>query len=144
MKGLRSKRGLAALEMIFVLPILILMLAALFEIGRMFIHYTTLNKSLQSGVRAALVEVYGTERLSDVATDDYIQTIVVYGSSISGADTILPGLSKSDVSIDKSVDDYLSVSASYDYTPVFSSSMPISGEPFSVTMTASSTMRTAP
>ncbi|OBT06582.1 hypothetical protein A9264_08390 [Vibrio sp. UCD-FRSSP16_10] len=144
MINFKRNRGLAALEMVFVLPILLLLLVAIVEMGRMFMHYTTLNKALQSGVRSAVVETYGTERLSGIASVDYIQSIVVCGSSICDTNTVLPGLTKADISIDdSSISNYVTVTANYDYVPIFSS-LPIIGTSFDVTMTASTIMRTAP
>lgn len=144
MMSLGRSRGLAALEMLFVLPVLLLLLAAIFEIGRMFIHYTTLNKALQNGARSAVTQTYGTERLSSIASDDYIRSIVVYGSALSSAESILPGLKPSDITVDTETStNYVTVSASYNYSPIFTSA-PIIGSSFYVTMNASSVMRTSP
>ncbi|PMG94438.1 TadE/TadG family type IV pilus assembly protein [Vibrio breoganii] len=138
-------KGLAALEMMFVLPILLLLLVTVFEIGRMFVHYTSLNKALQNGVRSAVKETYGTERLSDIADTDYVKSMVVYGQdSLDGQMApILPGFSVTDVSVESGSTDYVTVTANYDYAPIFNT-MPITGNAFNVTMTASTIMRTSP
>ncbi|CAM3179182.1 TadE/TadG family type IV pilus assembly protein [Vibrio rarus] len=142
MISLRKSKGLAAIEMLIVLPVLLLLLGAIVEIGRMFIHYTTLNKALQNGARSAVSETYGTERLSAIASDDDIQHIVVYGNTMSATETTLPGLKTSDISIATTAD-YVTVSANYNYSPIFTT-IPIIGGAFNVTMKASSIMRTSP
>ncbi|MEZ9945639.1 TadE/TadG family type IV pilus assembly protein [Vibrio breoganii] len=142
---IRKFKGLAALEMLFVLPILLLLLVTIFELGRMFVQYTSLNKALQNGVRSAVNETYGTQRLSDIADLDYIKSVVVYGNDEFSAtgDAVLPGFSVSDVLVDSSVSGYVTVTANYDYVPIYNT-MPIIGTSFNVTMTASTIMRTSP
>ncbi|GEA61699.1 TadE/TadG family type IV pilus assembly protein [Vibrio comitans] len=138
----KKNKGLAAIEMLFVLPILLFLLGGIVELGRIFIHYTVLNKALQNSARSAVSETYGTERLSAIAADDYIQEFVVYGGQL-GTDrtTILPGLKEDDISIDTSDTNYVKISANYKYSPIFTS-IPIIGGDFEITMNASSLMRT--
>ncbi|MEZ9302864.1 TadE/TadG family type IV pilus assembly protein [Vibrio breoganii] len=143
-----KSKGLAAIEMMIVLPILLLLMGAIFEVGRIFIHYTMLNKALQNGARYAVLDVYGTDRSNLVADETEIKNIVVYGnkSDTVGDNTlssVLPGLTRSNISVDDSLSDYISISADYAYSPVFST-IPIIGTAFSLNMTASSLMRVNP
>lgn len=69
-----KEHGLAAIEMMVILPILLLLLCAIFEVGRIFMHYTMLNKALQNGARYAVIDVYGTDRASLIADSNEIKT----------------------------------------------------------------------
>jgi Flp pilus assembly protein TadG len=144
MKSLRINNGLAAIEMLFVLPILLLLLVGIFEIGRIFIHYTTLNKALQHGVRSAVIETYGTERLSSIANEEYIKNIIVYGTVTSVGVSILPDFDAEDITVDtSSTEGYVTISADYGYKPVFTS-VPFFGDKVELNIHASSLMRTSP
>ncbi|GAD81002.1 MULTISPECIES: TadE/TadG family type IV pilus assembly protein [Vibrio] len=143
-----KEHGLAAIEMMVILPILLLLLCAIFEVGRIFMHYTMLNKALQNGARYAVIDVYGTDRASLIADNSEIKNMVVFGnktgtSNNQNMESILPGLSASNISVDDSSANYVTVSANYAYAPIFTS-VPIIGGVFSLNMNASSIMRVSP
>ncbi|MEZ9329773.1 TadE/TadG family type IV pilus assembly protein [Vibrio breoganii] len=139
----RFQSGLAAVETLFILPVLIILFAGVLEIGRILIHYTTLNKSLQNAVRFSVIDTYGTERLSTIAEVDDIKEAVIYGGNGSSK-LILPGISVNDVSVDDLSDPkFVVVSAEYSYVPIFAA-IPFTGTSMDIKLNASSVMRISP
>ena len=47
----RGQRGIAAIEMVITLPVLLLLLVGMAELGRAFYQYNTLTKSIRAGIR---------------------------------------------------------------------------------------------
>ena len=87
----KSERGTQLVELAIVLPVFILMFAAVAEFGRFFYTYNTLAKSTRAGAR------YLTA--SNKATDDMAKSLVVYGTTDDGGSPILSGLSPGNVEI---------------------------------------------
>ncbi|MGF1842856.1 pilus assembly protein [Vibrio clamense] len=140
---LRHKQnGLAAAEFIIVFPVLLLLLVGVIEIGNIMLEQNSLNKGVQNGARYAVTEVYGTSSYDQIADEDEIKNIVLYGQSSTGSHRILDALAVSDISVSH-VNGYVTVSASYDYLPSFLV-LPISNTSLAVTLNASSVMRTGP
>ncbi|WP_215404270.1 TadE/TadG family type IV pilus assembly protein [Vibrio gigantis] len=139
--GIRSskQKGLAAIEMMIAMPVLLFFLVLVLELGNILIHYNVIAKSVQNGARYAVSEVYGTKGGS-VAPTAEIQNIVVYGKNTVGT-AILSNLSTSDVTVNApTVDSYVRVTVNYDYVPHFLS-IPFSSESFSMPISVSSVMR---
>jgi Flp pilus assembly protein TadG len=67
---LRSERGQAAVEFAFVLPILVVLLLAIVEVGIAFSHYVTLTDAARVGARKA-IEV----RVGGATPDDAVQAV---------------------------------------------------------------------
>ncbi len=137
-----KQKGLAAVEMILVLPVLLILLVGLVEISRIFIQYTTLNKAVQAGARYALVDIYGSQPQGSLAPDSQIKNVVVYGKKSSGTESqkVLSGMSTADVSVDSSDAEHVTVSAVYSYVPIFSK-IPFTNTSLSMNLTASASMR---
>ncbi|GAB7219394.1 TadE/TadG family type IV pilus assembly protein [Vibrio comitans] len=142
MKQKVRTKGLAIIEFVLIVPVMLLVLVSLFEIGRIFLYYTTLNKAVQNGARYAVVDVYGTSDPSATAPESDVQKIVVYGDLNGTPGTeVLSGFLTTDVSLDPtSILNHIVVTAAYDYQPVFIQ-MPFTSTSFDLTLTASATMR---
>lgn len=54
--GKNYQRGLAAVEFILVLPVLLMLSVLVIDVCRAFIQYTEVNKALQNGARYAVVD----------------------------------------------------------------------------------------
>ncbi|WP_085058122.1 MULTISPECIES: TadE/TadG family type IV pilus assembly protein [Vibrio] len=137
----RTQKGLAAVEMLVAVPVLMMVLMSITEFGNAFIQYATLNKMAQSGIRYATAGVTGTATYDQIADVDEIKNMVVYGHTGSGSTSLMSGISASDVSVNHS-SGYVTITINHTYTPLisgFSSSIN-----FSVPLNASATMRTAP
>lgn len=145
--GKNHQAGLAALEFIICLPVLLMLAVLLIDVSRAFIQYTEINKALQNGARYAVVDTYGTLDFSSIADPEKIQNMVVYGSPTATGNPILRYIDPGEVDVvEKITDDgikEIEVSASYTYEPIFSH-LPFSDTSLEFTIDASSKMRTSP
>lgn len=89
----RDDRGLQLVELAFVLPILIVLFAAVAEFGRYFKEYTTLAKG--SRVAARYLATATTCSDDDLAA----KRLVVYGNTAGTGNPIAPGLAVENVDI---------------------------------------------
>lgn len=123
-KGLRRtrvrQRGVAILEFVITLPLLMMLILATAEIGRALFQYNTLTKALRdsaryvSGARPGSTGVFNlTPEIRDAA-----QRLVVYGNATGAGSALLPDLAPSDVTIVASGAGYITVSAVYNFTPM--------------------------
>ncbi|MEF1254170.1 TadE/TadG family type IV pilus assembly protein [Vibrio sp. M260112] len=135
--------GLAAVEMLIVLPVLMMILMSITEFGNAFVQYTNLTKMAQSGIRYATAGVTGTSSYDQIADVDEIKNMVVYGKTVvgDGAVSLMSGIDTSDVTV-LHENGYVTVTINHTYVPViteFSSTLN-----FAVPLNASAMMRTAP
>ncbi len=116
----KNKKGMAAVEFLIVLPVILLIFSAIVEFGNVFIRYNILNKSIQNAVRYSVVDVYGSLDPNAIASDDDIKNVVVYGKKlvIDEDEPILSNFSVNDVTITNN-GGFVVVTASYKYTPIF-------------------------
>lgn len=137
------QQGLAAVEFIITIPVILLILIAITEVGNAFIRYNTLNKMVQNGIRYATTDITGTSSYDQIADVDKIKNIVVYGSTTigDGATAIVDGISTSDVSVIHA-SGYVTVTINHTYSPMmgaFSTDVNLA-----FPLNASAMMRTAP
>jgi Flp pilus assembly protein TadG len=115
-------RGVAIVEMVVVLPLLLLMLFVTAEIGRAFMQYNTLTKAVRDSARfvAENAMLGQTQTIYiDATLRTQAQNLVVYGS-VNGASLtpLLPGLNIANVQVAPATTDDISVTATYDYQPM--------------------------
>ncbi|HET9527691.1 MAG TPA: TadE/TadG family type IV pilus assembly protein [Pyrinomonadaceae bacterium] len=92
----RDERGVQLLELAVVLPILLLLFAAVAEFGRYFYEYSTAAKGARLGVR------YLASKSATSATTDWkskAKNIVVYGNAEGSGEPILKGMTVDNVDI---------------------------------------------
>jgi len=120
----RSQKGLAAVEMTIILPVMLMMFIATAEVGKFLYDYNTLTKAERNGARflAANAQV---GKAGDAAADTGVggyayraTNLIVYGDITSGGTPLLNGLSIDDVTITAPTDELIQVSVTYDYTPI--------------------------
>ena len=118
----RRVRGVAMVEMVIVLPLLLFMIFATAEFGRAFMQYNTLTKSVRDSTRfvAEYAMLGQTQTINiDPVLRARAQNLVVYGSVAAGTLTpLLPGLTPADVQIAASSADDITVTATYAYQPI--------------------------
>lgn len=123
----RYQRGLATVEMAIALPVLLLLLFALAEVGRLINQYDTLDKAVRDGARyAASVSSPGTTGFVSITStmQTHIQNLVVYGNIDGTGSALLPGLTPSDISVSATGGNlYVEVSATYTYEPILGASL---------------------
>jgi Flp pilus assembly protein TadG len=150
------QRGVAMAEFAIVLPLLLLLMMAILEMGRAYNEYDALTKAVRNGARyyAKKQNVYnpGTTALNPTGQAN-AKNVVVYGlptGSSNGAQPILNGLSTGNVSTAVTTvasGEYVTVTANYTFN--FSAGNPLgalmgifgSGLANTLTMNASVVMR---
>lgn len=89
----RDERGVQLVELAVMLPILLLLFAAIAEFGRFYYEYTTLAKGARAGVRfLATARTNGDDDLP-------AKNLVVYGNTNGTGSPIISGLTTSNVTI---------------------------------------------
>lgn len=123
------QRGIAAVEFAIALPLLLFLMLATAEVGRLLSQYDTLTKSVRDGSRyvaAKALQPTGLIVISSQLSTEASHLVVT--GNISGSGTaVLSGLSVSNVTVTDAGGGYVSVSASYAYTPMLGATLPTFG-----------------
>ena len=118
----RRPKGIAMVEYLVAAPMLIMLMYAASEIGRAFMQYNTLTKSIRDGVRfvadKALFGSTGTVQVS-ATVQNQARNLVAYGNIAGTGPAILPGLTAGNITVTGSNTGNVSISATYAYQPVF-------------------------
>lgn len=85
--GERRRRGMAMLEMVFVLPVLLILVFAIAELGLMFSRWLTLSNAVREGARVAVV--YRDGCVPATVIQEVRDTVVAYAGA--GGVGIAPG-----------------------------------------------------
>jgi len=88
-----DERGVQLVELAVMLPLFLLMFAAIAEFGRFYYEYTTLAKGARAGVR--FLATARTNGLDDLTA----KNLVVYGNTEGTGSPIISGLKTTDVTI---------------------------------------------
>ncbi|MGD8339928.1 MAG: TadE/TadG family type IV pilus assembly protein [Gammaproteobacteria bacterium] len=143
-----NERGLAMVEFMIVLPVVLFIMLGVTEIGRVLLRYNTLTKALQDGARHA--SVYGLAGSSqvvniDAALNAEIRNLVVYGNTAGAGTPALDGLTPGQVTVTVPQAGWIQINASYPYVPVMGTRIPSFGlgatPDMSFNLNASVTMR---
>ncbi|MCL7461218.1 TadE/TadG family type IV pilus assembly protein [Pseudomonas sp. NW5] len=138
--------GFAIIEFTLCIPVLLLLLLAVGEVGRLLSHYNVL---LQSSRDAA---GYAARHVTDPVTRninlDRIQPVVsnlaVYGSPAALTEPLLPGLATDAVEVVAEGDEHVRVTIRYTFRPAIRQALPgLFGEPIAldIELVASTVMR---
>ena len=130
--GARSERGLAMVEFAICTPVLFFLMLATAEVGRMIYQYNTLSKSVRDGARFAVTDAAvagGTTRVVAITNQVRTQTrnLVVSGNTAGTGTPLLPGLTADNVSVNDVGNGFVSVAATYTYTPMLGATLPTLG-----------------
>lgn len=142
------QRGGAMVEFAIALPLLLLLMLATAEFGRMLSQYDTLTKAVRDGVRyAASAAVVGSTGVVYItpAVQAAVANLVATGNVNGSATPLLPGLTATDVTVTDAGNGYVSVSATYAYQPMLGATLPTFGLggpiPLAISLDAASVMR---
>jgi Flp pilus assembly protein TadG len=133
----RKQRGTALVEFAIALPLLLLLMLATAELGRMLSQYNTLAKSVRDSARyVASKASSGSQRVISITTAvrTAATNLAVTGNVTGTGAALLPGLVASDIAIADAGNGYVSVSASYTYAPMVGSSLSLFGYGNDVTL----------
>ena len=97
-RHLKDERGVQLVEMAIVVPIFLILFAAVAEFGRYFYEYTTLAKASRAGAR------YLITAAPTPAEDDKARKIVVFGNVNGTGSPLMPGLALTNVTITRQGD----------------------------------------
>lgn len=124
------QRGLAAVEFLIGLPVLLFIAFAIAEVGQLMTEYNTLHKSVRDGARFVVSNAsVGTTRIVNLTTQlrDQTRNLVVKGN-INGTGTpILQGLTLGNVTVTASANGFITVAATYAYSPILANTLPTFG-----------------
>lgn len=143
----KRQRGIAIVEFTLALPLLLLLMLASVEIGRLLFQYNALTKAVRDGARyvasEALLGSTGTVFISDQLRDE-TRNLVVHGNTVGNGDALVPGLDTDDVEVENDPPGSLlvSVSAEWNYIPILGNELPTFGlgDPIPLTFLLSSTV----
>ena len=143
-----SQRGIAMTEFAIVMPLLLLLLFGVTELGRALVRYNTLTKAVQDGARhAAAYALLGTTGGVEVNAQLLAATrnVVVFGNTAGTGQPLLGGFTTGQVQLVDLGGDVIRVDAVYPYIPLFGAVLPDFGLGSSLgtafVMQASVTMR---
>ncbi|WP_010321903.1 TadE/TadG family type IV pilus assembly protein [Marinobacterium stanieri] len=153
----KRQRGLAAVEMTIVLPVLLLLMLATAEIGRMLYQYNTLTKAQRDGARLLATNLkYGQQSsLSECPTfggslPDNLSlrasNLIVFGNEAGAGNALLQGLTTADVSFCEVAGlNEVRVQVEYDFIPMLFDQLPDVGQgapiPINFPLTSSISMK---
>jgi Flp pilus assembly protein TadG len=147
-RGPRAARGLAAVEFILSVPVLLLVMFAVIEIGRALVQYDTLSYAVRDSARFVSENaIAGTTGVVDItpAVRQQAQRLVVYGNAAGAGAPCLPGLGASRVTVAAAGLHDVEVIAEYPYQPIIGAVLPTFGYgdsiPLALTMRVSVIMR---
>ncbi|MBC3438643.1 pilus assembly protein [Pseudomonas sp. BW16M2] len=145
----QAQRGLAMVEMVITLPLLLLLLFAFGEFGRMLFQYNSLMQASRDAGRFVSGQAWNPTLGKLSLSADLVsktRSVAVYGvpANPSGYPPVVPGLTTDKVTVQAVGTDHVQVSISYTFVPVIGSAIPaLYGQsvPLGLTLTSTVVMR---
>lgn len=136
-------------EFVIAVPVLLLLMLGVAELGRALIRYNSLTKAVEAGARhAANYALLGTTGNVDLSARLIAETqnVVVFGNPNGVGTPILDGLAPGNIDVTAVSTEEVRVDVTYPYVPMFGTGIPSFGtgpDPgaLSFTMAAAVTMR---
>ena len=125
--GLRRERGIAAVEFVVTAPFVCFLLLAGAEVGRAFIHYTTISYATRASARyVSEHSINGTTGvvLISANTISEARNLVVYGNVAGTGRPRLPNLDAAQVQVVDAGNDNVRLTATYAYQPMIGPILP--------------------
>lgn len=126
-KHSQSQRGVAMVEFAIALPLLLLLLLAIAEFGRMLYHYNNLLQANRDAVRYLAGKAWNSN-LGQVEIDPVLEArtknLAVYGTPTPQGSTVVPGLTTGDVQVSPVGTEHVQVRISYVFRPVIGNGLP--------------------
>lgn len=145
-KQLQAQRGVAMVEFAIALPLLLLLLLAIGEFGRMLYHYNNLLQASRDAGRYVAGQAWNAT-LGQIDLNGDLQTrtknVAVYGvpANPGGYAPVVPHLSASDVQLSSVGAEHVRVSITYTFRPVIGNSLPtFFGAPIPLNIALNSTV----
>jgi Flp pilus assembly protein TadG len=145
---INREQGVATIELTIVLPLVLLLIFGVTELGRALVQYNTLTKAVRDGARyASAFALNGTTQRVAITPllEQQIGNMVLYGNPAGNGSPVLEGLSAQQVTVVDVNGLEVRVEVGYPYQPLFGSRLPNFGFGSSAnlafTMQAAVTMR---
>lgn len=127
-KSGQAQRGVAMVEFAITLPLLLLLLLAIAEFGRMLYHYNNLLQANRDAVRYLAGEAWNGN-LGQIVIDPVLEArtknLAVYGVPVpQNGSEVVPGLTTGDVTVSAVDSEHVQVSTNYVFRPVIGSGLP--------------------
>ena len=123
----RRERGIATIEFAIIVPVLLVLMFGVTEIGRALVRYNALTKAVQDGARyaAAYALLGSTGQVTiDAQLLTAVRNVVVFGNTAGTGSPTLAGLQAAQVQLIDAGGDQIRVAASYPYQPLFGAALP--------------------
>ncbi len=122
------QQGVAMVEFAIALPLLLLLLLAIAEFGRMLYQYNSLLQANRDAVRYLAGEAWNGN-LGQVEIDPVLEAktknLAVYGVPVpQPGNEVVPGLTTGDVTVSAVGSEHVQVSINYVFQPVIGSGLP--------------------
>lgn len=150
-RGIRQAKaqgGVAMVEFAIALPLLLLLLLAVAEFGRMLYHYNSLMQASRDASRFVAGQAWN-RTLGKIVLDEGLKSntrdVAVYGAPVSSGTPVVPGLTTDHVSIEQVGTEHVQVRINYEFQPVIGDGIPafIGAEvSLSIPLVATTVMRT--
>lgn len=99
----RRQRGLAMVETAVAMPVLLLLLVAVGDLGHALYQYNILERTVRDATRyladAAICDASGVIKINECNARTPTINLAVYGAPVSRGNPLLPGLAAGDVAI---------------------------------------------
>lgn len=127
LRGPRGERGVAAVEFVVTAPFLLMLMLAGAELGRAFIHHTTLSYAVREAVRyVSLHAIDGTTGVVAIspATLTQARNLAIYGNIQGTGSPRLPNLQAAQVQVVDAGDDNVRITVTYPYQAMLGPVLP--------------------
>lgn len=119
------QRGLASVEFAIGTVVILLLMLASAEIGRIYYSYNTLTKAVRNGSRYLSTVALNSASVVDLTGDKIARTrnLVVKGNPGGSGNSLLEGLTSRNIEIsqhksNEAISQYVQVSAAFNYQPM--------------------------
>ena len=122
----KSQRGVALVEFTLVAPLLLLLLLAFGEFGRMLYQYNVLLQASRDAGRFVASQAWngtlGTVNVSNAQLQTQTKNVAVYGVPTATGSAVVSGLTTANVQVAAVGTDHVRVTISYTFCPVIGAS----------------------
>ena len=127
MKLQKHQRGIAMVETVITLPVILFLVIACAEITNAFMDHNILTKSTRNAVRhLANTAIPGTTGVVDLQANIVaeVQNLLVFGNTAGTGSPILPGLATGNVQVSDLGTNNVQVTVTYPYTGILGNTLP--------------------
>ena len=125
--NIQEQRGLAIVEFAIAVPVLLLMMLGMAELGRCLYQYNALNKQVRNAARyvASNARVGSTSVVNITNAIPIARNLVVFGNEAGTGSALLPNLAVGNVTVsnNSATPDYVLVQVDYTYQPIIGNTL---------------------